>query len=46
VKGKDIFLKLDQGTLTERGRLNTVDLLTKIACFETKVNNIFNIKMS
>jgi hypothetical protein len=24
---------LEQGTLTERGRLNTVDLLKKITCF-------------
>jgi hypothetical protein len=46
VKGKDIFLKKEQGTLTERGRLSTVDLLTMIACFATKLNNIFNIKMS
>ncbi len=29
-----------------RGRLSTVDLLVKIACFVTKVNNFFNIKSS
>jgi hypothetical protein len=27
-----------------KGRLSTVDLLIKVACFVTKVNNIFNIK--
>ncbi len=27
-------------------RLSTVDLLIKVACFVTKVNNIFNVKMS
>ncbi len=27
-----------------RGRLSTMDLLIKVACFVTKVNNIFNIK--
>ena len=26
-----------------KGRLSTIDLLNKVACFETKVNNIFNI---
>jgi hypothetical protein len=30
----------------ERGRLNTVDLLVKVACFVRKVNNIFKIKRS
>jgi hypothetical protein len=28
------------------GRLNTVDLLIKVACFVKNVNNIFNIKRS
>ncbi len=27
-----------------RGRLCTVDLLIKVACFVKKVNNIFNVK--
>ncbi len=34
-----------QGTLTGRGRLSTVDLLIKVACF-VKKNHILNIKMS
>jgi hypothetical protein len=29
-----------------RGRLYTVDLLIKVACFVKRHNNIFNIKMS
>ncbi len=29
-----------------RGRLNTVDLLIKVACLVKKENNIFNIKIS
>jgi hypothetical protein len=36
---------LSLGILTEgEGRLSTVYLLFKVACFVTKVNNIFNIK--
>jgi len=35
-----------QGTLTEMEGSGTVDLLIKIACFVTKVNSVFNIKMS
>jgi hypothetical protein len=31
-----ITSKLDQGILTESGRLNTVDLLIKVACFVKK----------
>jgi len=34
------------GTLTEGGRLSTVDLLIRVAYFVKKVNTIFNIKMS
>jgi hypothetical protein len=33
-----------QGTLTEREKLSTVDLLIKVACFVKKVNNIFKYK--
>jgi len=32
--------------LSERGMLSTVDLLTKVACFAAKINNIFNIEKS
>jgi hypothetical protein len=27
-----------------RGRLSTIDLLIRVGCFATKVNNIFNLK--
>jgi hypothetical protein len=37
-------LSSKQGTLTEGGRLSTVDLLIKGAPFERTVNNNFNIK--
>jgi hypothetical protein len=33
------------GNTNIRGRLSTVDLLIIVACFVTKVNNIFNIKI-
>jgi hypothetical protein len=33
-----------QGIPTEGGRLNTVDLLIKVACFVKKENDIFNKK--
>ncbi len=34
-----------QGTLTEGGRLSTVDLLIKVACFVIDVcNNVCNVK--
>jgi hypothetical protein len=37
----------DQSGNTNRGgRLSTVDLLIKVACFVKKENNTFNIKMS
>jgi hypothetical protein len=37
----DIFAKiLKQGTLTETGKLSTVDLLIRVACFVKKVNNV------
>jgi hypothetical protein len=29
-----------------RGCLSTVDLLIKVACFVTKVNNIYDLKLS
>ncbi len=29
-----------------KGRLTTIDLLIKLACFVTKVSNIFSLKMS
>jgi hypothetical protein len=32
------------GTLTE-GRFSTADLLTKVACFVKRVNDMFNIKI-
>jgi hypothetical protein len=35
-----------QGILTEGGRLGTVDLLFKDACFVGKANNTFNLKCS
>ncbi len=34
------------GNINWRGRLCTVDLFIKLACFVTKVNYIFSIKMS
>jgi hypothetical protein len=34
------------GNTNLRGRLSTVDLLIKEACFVAKVNNILNAKMS
>jgi hypothetical protein len=37
---------LQQGMLTERGRLSTVDLLIKMACFVKKDTNTFNLKTS
>ncbi len=37
---------LDQGILTEGGKLSTVDLLNKVACFVKHLNNIFIIKRS
>ncbi len=39
-----INLNTNQGTLAERGRPITVDLLIEVACFVTKVNNIFSLK--
>jgi len=39
------FLKTyPPGILTEGGRLSTIDLLTKLACFVKNRNNISNIK--
>jgi hypothetical protein len=37
---------LDQGILTEGGKLSAVDLLNKVACFVKHQNNIFIIKRS
>ncbi len=34
------------GNPNRRGRLSTVDLLIKVACFVKKVNNVFSIKSS
>ncbi len=34
------------GKTDRRGRLITVELLIRVACFGTKVTNIFNIKVS
>ncbi len=34
------------GRSNRGGRISTVDLLIKVACFVKKVNNIFNVKMS
>jgi hypothetical protein len=42
----DIDNRLQQGILTEGGRLSTVDLLIKIGCFVKRYINIFNIKRS
>ncbi len=43
----EVFLQqLEQGTLTERERFSTVDLLIKEACLFIKVKNILSIKMS
>jgi hypothetical protein len=36
----------NQGVLPERERLSTFQLLIKVACFVTKVNNIFNVKIN
>jgi hypothetical protein len=35
----------DQGTLTEGGRLSTVDLLIVVTCFVKKENKVYNIKI-
>ncbi len=36
-------LDLIQGTLTERGRISSVDLLIKVGCFVKRVNNVCSI---
>jgi hypothetical protein len=41
LKTKDVA-----GNTNYRGRLSTVYLLVKVACFVTKIKNIFNIKMT
>jgi hypothetical protein len=38
-------MTIEQGILTDGGRLSTVDVLIKVACYVKKENNIFNIKM-
>ncbi len=38
--------RVNPGNTNLRGKLSTVDLLIKVACFVTKVNDIFNIKRS
>ncbi len=40
------FSKVGPGNTNWRERLSTVDLLDKVACFVTKVINIFDIKTS
>jgi len=40
------FVGLGQGILSEKGRLSTVNLLLKAACFVKKENHIFNLKTS
>ncbi len=42
---KNVELMGIPGNTNERGRLSTVYLLIKVACFVTKVNNIFSIKI-
>jgi hypothetical protein len=32
------------GNTNRRGKLNTIDLLIKVACFVKKVYDIFNVK--
>jgi hypothetical protein len=39
-------LALKPGSTNLGGRLSTVDLLIKLACFVKNVNKIFNLKMS
>jgi hypothetical protein len=39
-------LRPESRNTNRRDRLKTLDLLIKIGCFVTKVNNVFNIKMS
>ncbi len=34
----------EQGILTKKGRLSTIDLLMKVTCFVKKVDNIFKEK--
>ena len=41
---KLVLGKIHAGKTNCRKRLSTVDLLIKVACFVTKVNNIFNKK--
>ncbi len=44
-KARAGFLKkLPNITLTKRGRLGTVNLLIKVACFVKKVYHIFNLE--
>jgi hypothetical protein len=38
-----VLLFLKSGNTTKRGRLSTIDLLIKVACFVKKVNNVCNI---
>ncbi len=38
--------KAEAGNTNQRGRLSTLDLLIKLGCFISKVNNVFNLKSS
>jgi hypothetical protein len=40
------LLMLIPGSTNREGRLSTVDLLIRVACFVKKENNNYNIKMS
>jgi hypothetical protein len=39
-------LNAQAGNTNRRGKLSTVELLIKVACFVKEVNNIFDLKMS
>jgi len=39
-----LLMRLKAGKTYCGGRLSTVDLLIKVACFVQNVNNIFNVK--
>ncbi len=45
-KDNEALLYTSPGNTDRGGRLSTVDLLIKVACFVKKEDNIFNIKMS
>jgi len=43
---KLVFLVFNPGNTNKKGRLGTIDLLFKVACFVKKVIFILNIEMS